>query len=193
MLEYLVFVAAFASLAAAAAYIRSMFKGDTIPNRVTWLMWAIAPLIATAASVSSGVTWAVIPVFMSGFCPLLIFLASFFTRKAYWKLSKLDYLCGALSGLAIVLWYLTQESNLAISLAIASDAFAAVPTMIKAWGNPHTESVWPYFIGIFSPLTSFAAAAVWSFSELAFPVYLIVMNTILVLAVNNKKLRCLTS
>ena len=189
MLEYLVFVAAFASLAAAAAYIRSMFKGDTMPNRVTWLMWAIAPLIATAASVSSGVNWAVIPVFMSGFCPLLIFLASFFTRKAYWKPSKLDYLCGGLSGLAIVLWYITQEPNLAITLAIGSDAFAAVPTLIKAWENPKTESVWPYLIGIFSPLTSFAAATVWSFNELAFPMYLIVMNTVLVVSVNNKKLR----
>ncbi|MGD6935178.1 MAG: hypothetical protein ACQCN5_13335 [Candidatus Bathyarchaeia archaeon] len=189
MLEYLVFVAAFASLAAAAAYIRFMFKGETMPNRVTWLMWSIAPLIATAAAISNGVDWAVLPVFMSSFCPLLIFISSFFTRKAYWKLSRLDYLCLALSGLALVLWYITQESNLAIALAIASDAFAAFPTLLKAWGNPQTESVWPYLIGIFSPLTSFAAATVWNFSELAFPVYLTIMNCTLVTAVYNKKLR----
>jgi hypothetical protein len=125
---------------------------------------------------------------MSGFCPLLIFVASFFTRKAYWKLSKLDYLCGALSGLALALWYITQEPNLAISLAIASDAFAALPTLIKAWGNPETESVWPYLAGVFGPATSFAAATVWSFSELAFPVYLIIINSMVVTAVYHKKL-----
>jgi hypothetical protein len=189
MLEYLVFIAAFASLTAAAAYIHSMFKYQTMPNRVTWLMWAIAPLIATAASISSGVDWAVIPVFMSGFSPLLIFLASFFTRKAYWKLSKIDYFCGALSASAIVLWYLTQEPNLAITLAIASDAFAAIPTLTKAWFNPQTESIWPYLIGIFAPLTSFAVATIWSFNELAFPVYLIIINSLLLTAVNNKKIR----
>ncbi|XHH09956.1 MAG: hypothetical protein ACFCUE_04825 [Candidatus Bathyarchaeia archaeon] len=187
MLEYLVFVAAFASLAAAAAYIRSMFKGNTMPNRVTWLMWSIAPLIATAAAVSTGVTLAVLPVFMAGFSPLLIFIASFFTRKAYWKLTKVDYLCGVLSGLALVLWYVTQEPNLAIVLAIISDAFAAFPTLIKAWENPQTESVWPYLVGIFGPLTSFAAATVWGFSELAFPVYLIAVNCLLVSALYHKK------
>ncbi len=188
MLEYLVYVAAFASLVAAVAYIRSMFKGDTLPNRVTWLMWSVAPLIATAAAISNGVELAVLPVFMAGFCPLLIFIASFLTRKAYWKLSRVDYLCGVLSGLALVLWYITQEPNLAIGLAIAGDAFAAFPTLAKAWTNPQTESAWPYLIGIFSPLTSFAAATIWNFSALAFPVYLTVMNCLLVFSVYHKKI-----
>src|SRR5665811_2568729 len=85
MFEYLVIIAAVASLLAAFVYIRSMFVGGTKPNRVTWLMWAIAPLIATAASLSNGVGWAVLPVFMAGFSPFLIFAASFFAKKAYWK------------------------------------------------------------------------------------------------------------
>jgi hypothetical protein len=188
MLEYLVVVAALVSLTAASVYIRSMFKGNTIPNRVTWLMWAIAPLIATTAAVSNGVSWAVLPVLMSGFCPLLIFVASFFTRKAYWKLSKLDYLCGVLSGLALLLWYLTKEPNLAIAMAIASDAFAGLPTIIKAYNNPETESIWPYFTGIFSPMTSFAAAISWSFSEIVFPAYLVVINVLMVIIIYRKKL-----
>ena len=78
MLELLVFAAAIASLIAAGLYIRAMVKGQTKPNRVTWLMWSIAPFIATAAEVYSGVTWAVIPVFMTGFAPFLIFCASIF-------------------------------------------------------------------------------------------------------------------
>jgi hypothetical protein len=188
MLQYLVIVAAAISLFAALVYIRSMFKGNTKPNRVTWLMWSIAPLIAAAAEISNGVSWAVLPVFMSGFCPLLIFVASFFTRKAYWKLSKIDYLCGVLSGLALLLWYLTKEPNLAITMAIASDAFAGLPTVIKAWSNPETESVWPYLTGIFAPMTSFAAAASWSFSEIAFPAYLVMINLLMVLTMYRKKI-----
>jgi hypothetical protein len=186
MLEYLVFVAAFASLLAAAAYIRSMFKGNTLPNRVTWIMWSLhthaTPLQFPTAL--KGSTYRV----YGWFCPLLIFISSFFTRKAYWALSKLDYLCGVLSGFALVFWYITQEPNLAIALAITSDAFAAFPTLIKTWRNPQTESVWPYLIGIFSPLTSFAAASAWNFSELAFSVYLTIMNCLLVTSVYHKKL-----
>ncbi len=187
MLEYFVIVAAFASLLAAFVYIRSMFKGQTKPNRVTWLMWSIAPFIATAASVSTGVSWAVVPVFMSGLSPFLIFISSFLKKKAYWKISSFDYLCGISAIIALILWYLTKEPNLAIIFAIVSDGSAALPTLAKAWRNPETESAWPFTVGIFSPITSFIVAATWTFSELAFPIYLISINILLVFSVTKKK------
>jgi hypothetical protein len=186
MFEYVVIVAAIASLLAAFVYIRSMFKGGTKPNRVTWFMWSIAPFIATAASVSNGVSWAVIPVFMSGLSPFLILTASFLHKKAYWRLSSFDYLCGIFSILALFLWYLTREPNLAIIFAIISDATAAVPTFSKTWRNPETESAWPFIVGIFSPLTSFIVAKTWAFSELAFPIYLVTINILLVFSVTKK-------
>ena len=189
MWEYLVITAGLVSILAALAYIHSMFKNNTKPNRVTWFMWSIAPLIATAAELSNGVGLAVLPVFISGLSPLLIFLASFFAKKAYWKLSNLDYFCGLLSGLALVLWLITKDPNVAIILAITSDAFAAIPTIKKAWKNPETESSWPFTIGMLSPLTAFLVANEWSFSELAFPIYLVFINILVVISIYNKKLR----
>jgi hypothetical protein len=186
MLEYIVLIGAICSLFGALAYIRSMFRGQTNPNRATWFMWFVAPFIATAASVSSGFIWSVIPVFMSGVSPLLIFAASFFSKKAYWKHTSFDYVCGGISALALVLWYLTNNPNLAIVFAIISDALAAVPTIVKAWRHPKTESTWPFTIGMLSPLTSFIAASIWSFSELAFPAYLIAINAIILLAILKK-------
>jgi hypothetical protein len=188
MIEYIVVFAAIASIAAAVAYIRSMFKSKTNPNRVTWLMWSIAPLIAVTAEMSNGVGWAALPVFMSGVSPLLIFTASFFTKKAHWKLTALDYLCGALSGLALILWYTTSAPNVAIVFAIVSDGFAAIPTLRKAWIQPETESVWPFIVGAFTPATSFAVAVAWSFSELGFPTYLIIVNVLFVFSVYRKRL-----
>ncbi len=179
MYEFLVFVAAFATVLAALVYIRSMFRGQTKPNRVTWFMWSVAPFIAAAAAISNHVGWAAVPVLLSGVSPLLIFVASFFSKKAYWRLVWLDYVCGLLSGLALVLWYLTKSPDLAIVFAMVSDAAAAVPTIMKAWRNPETESVWPYVVGLFSPLTSFVVATAWGFSELAFPAYLVAINAVL--------------
>ena len=188
MFEFLVVVAAFATLLAALAYIRSMLKGHAKPNRVTWLMWSIAPFTATAAAVSNGVTWAAVPVFMSGLAPFLIFMASFFIRRTYWRLTSFDYLCGVLSALAIVLWFLTDNPNVAIVFAIVSDAAAATPTLIKAWRTPETESHWPFAIGVFAPLTSFLVAPIWTFSELAFPTYLVAVNVLLVFSVSRRRI-----
>jgi len=188
MLEYLVFVAAFATLLATFIYVRSMFKGGAKPNRVSWLMWSIAPFIATAAAISNGVGWTALPIFMSGFSPFLIFSASFVSRKAHWRLAPFDYGCGLLSGLALVLWYLTQDANVAIAFAIASDGLASIPTLTKAWRHPETESAWPFMVGVFNASTSFSAFTIWSFSAYAFPAYLIVINILLFFSVYERKL-----
>ena len=187
MFEFLVLIAALFTLVAAIAYIRSMFKGQTKPNRVTWLMWTVAPFTAAFASFSSGATWAVVPVFMSGLSPFLILLASLLNRRAYWKLSAFDYGCGVLSALALVLWCVTENPNVAIVFAIFSDALAATPTLRKAWRNPESEFRWPFLVGVFSPMTSFLVAPAWTFSEIAFPAYLVAINILLVFSMSNRK------
>jgi hypothetical protein len=188
MLEYLVLIAAFASLLATFVYVRSMFKGGAKPNRVSWLMWSIAPFIASAAAVSSGVGWAALPVFMSGLSPFLILVSSFVLRNAHWKVGSFDYVCGALSVLALVLWYATKDPNVAIVFAMASDGLASVPTLTKAWEHPETESAWPFMVGVFNASTSFAVLTTWTFSEYAFPAYLIVINLLLFFSVYKRRL-----
>lgn len=174
------FVAAAASFLTAALYIRAMFRGAAKPNRVTWLMWSIAPFIGSAAAVYSGVTWAAVPVFMMGFSPFLIFTASFFTPKAYWKLGGFDYLCGGLSALALLLWIATMDPNISILLAIVSDAIAALPTLTKAYRQPQTESIGPFVTGVFNATVSLVVAVGWSFAEVAFPIYLLALNLLIV-------------
>jgi hypothetical protein len=72
--------------------------------------------------------------------------------------------------------------------AIASDALASIPTLTKAWTNPETESVWPFIIGVFGASSSLAVATLWTFSEYAFPSYLVIVNLMVLLALYNRKL-----
>lgn len=187
-LQYLVILGAIVQLAGVISYIKETLKGNTKPNKVTWLLWTVAPLIATFAALSDGVRWSVLPVFMSGFGPLLVLLASFVNKKSYWKLEKFDYLCGLCSILALVLWEITKEPVIAIIFAIASDAFAAIPTLMKSWKYPETETADVYTTGLFNSLTSFAAIKMWSFAAIAFPVYLVMINSSLILAIYRKRI-----
>jgi len=187
-LQYIVVIGAIVQFFGVYAYIRDTLLGKTKPNRVSWLLWAIAPLIATFAALSAGITWAVLPVFTSGFGPLLILLASFVNKKAYWKLEKLDYLCGVFSILALVLWGITKQPIIAIIFAILSDGFAAVPTLIKSWHFPETETLSLYYASVFNSLTAFFALKVFNFTELAFPIYLVLINLSLLVAVLRKKI-----
>ena len=188
MLQYLVFVGAAVQLFGITFYIKETIRGKTKPNRVSWLLWSIAPFIAVAAAISDGVGWSILPVFMAGFNPSLVFIASFINPKAYWKLTRFDYLCGFFSILALVLWGVTREPIVAVAFAIVSDAFASVPTIAKMWKYPKTETVTPFFASLFSAGTSFLAIQTWNFTAYAFPVYLDIVSNVIIFAFYRRRL-----
>ena len=177
------------NVAGTAAYIAETLRGRNKPNRMTFLMWSIAPIIGAAASFVQGVTWATVPVLAAGLCPFAVFLASFVNRNAYWKLGRFDYACGVLSALALVLWWFTNEPMIALVLAIFADAAAGYPTLIKSWKFPETETAIGYVASTVSVATSFLVLQGFNFESVAFPLYLIAMNTALVIGILRGKLR----
>ena len=178
-MEILLVLGAIVNLIGISSYIFNTIKGRTKPNRVTWLLWSVAPMIAFFAALSEGITWGAIPTFMSGFGPLLVFISSFLNKKAYWKLTSTDYICGAMSVIALILWAITKEANLAIVFAILSDGLAAIPTLIKARKDPFSETITPYIIGMIFQSFTFMTVKNWEFSEFGFSLYLIIINFIL--------------
>jgi hypothetical protein len=188
MLEYLVLLTIPLTIYGVASYLKDTITGRAKPNKITWLLWAVAPIIAVLAQLSRGVTWAVLPVFMSGFGPLCIFIASLFSKKSYWKLTAFDYICGFFSVLALVLWQITKEANIAIVFAIIADSFAAIPTLRKGWNNPETETIMPFVTGIINALTGFFAIKYWHFSEYGFTLYLFLMDAALIFSVYGKRI-----
>ncbi len=187
-IKYIVILGAVIQLIGIYSYILDVIKGNVKPNKLTWLLWSIAPFIATFAAVSSGVRWAVLPVFMAGFGPFLVFIVSLFSKKSYWKIQKFDYICGLCSILALVLWGITREPLVAIIFSILSDFFAGVITFKKAWNYPETETHIPYSTGIFNIMTSFFAISVWTPENYLFPIYLLFMNGLVLVAIYHKKI-----
>ena len=183
MFKYVVFIGAGVQIVGIFFYIKETIRGNTRPNKVSWLIWAVAPIIATAAALSDGVTWATFPVFIAGLTALFVFFASFYNPRAYWKLESFDYICGICSFLALILWAITKAPLVAIIFSIASYAFAAVPTIIKSWKYPKSESIGTYAAGLFNSLTAFFALRTFGISELAFPIYLVLESTVLTIAV----------
>ena len=91
--EKWVILGAVLNFSGTATYLIETLKGKVKPNKMTWLLWALAPLVAFSAEISQGVGLQSLLTFMVGFGPLLIFIASFINKEAYWKISRLDYFC----------------------------------------------------------------------------------------------------
>lgn len=178
--HWLVILSVALSLSGAVVYIRDMFRGKSKPNLVTWGLWAFAPLIATGAALAASADhWTTVRIFMSGFGPLLVFVAAFIAKQSYWKLTGFDYACGAFSLVALGCWLGANSPVLAILLAATADLLATLPTMVKAWKYPETETLYTYFIGLFTAAIIIPAITVWNIENSAFQIYLLTANFLL--------------
>ncbi len=110
-----------------AAYAVDTVRGKTQPNRVTWMLWALAPMIAFAAEVAQGVGLNAVLTLAVGVGPLLVVAASFLDPKAYARVTPFDAGCGVLSLIALVAWAATGRGNLAILLSVLADFLGRDP------------------------------------------------------------------
>ncbi len=168
------------------SYLVDTVKGKVRPNRVTWLLWSIAPMIAFVAEIKQGVGILSLSTFIVGFVPLLIFISSFVNKKSEWKLSRFDLVCGFLSVLGLIFWYITQVGNIAIFFSIVADGLAALPTIVKSYKEPDTENDLPFTLGVVSSGIAVLAIQHWNFQSYGFPVYLVAVNLIIAVLVRFK-------
>ena len=169
-----------------ASYLIDTITGKVKPNKVSWFLWALAPMIAFAAEIKQGVGLAAWMTFAVGFSPLLIFLASFINRKSFWKMQQIDLICGALSILGIFLWYITKVGNIAILFSIMADGTAAIPTIIKSYKEPESESYSVFFLAAMSAFITLMTLKTWDFAHYGFPLYILLVCVLITVLVKFK-------
>jgi hypothetical protein len=174
-----VIVGAIISTVGGLSYLIDTLKGNVKPNKVSYLVWSIAPLIAFFAEMNQGVGLQSLMTLTVVVLPFAVFVASFVNKNAEWKLTYFDVTCGALSLVGLVLWYITKSGNIAIFLSILADFLAAVPTIVKAFNYPETESAWPYFTATISAALTLLTIQMWNFATYAFPVYILLVTLVI--------------
>ena len=162
-------------------YLYETITGKAKPNRVTWLLWGIFPMITFVAQRSQGVEGSSWLSFAAGFTPLLIVAASFLNKKAYWKTEPKDYLLMAAAIVGVILWLVTDEPNLAILFTICADLLAGIPTLIKSFKHPETESWIAYAISTVGFGIGLLAIQSFTFQDSAFIIYLFAIQLVLTL------------
>ena len=161
------------------AYLIDTLKGKIKPNRVSFLLWSIAPFIAFAAMIKQGVGIESLMTFSTGFLPFTIFIASFVNKKAEWKITTFDLVCGFLSIVGLFLWLITKVGNVAIFFSIVADGLAAIPTIVKSFKYPDTEVGWPWIATSIGVVLTLLTINKLSFANSAFNIYILVVNILI--------------
>lgn len=177
----LAIIGAVVNFVACLSYVRAILKGEATPNRVTWSLWALVPLIAAAAQLRAGVGISTLVVLSVGAGPACVVLASFARGTGSWRLGPFDYLCGACALAALALWAITGDPVTAIVLSILGDAAAALPTLRKAWLAPATENRSAYLISFVGMILGIFSVQQATFAGYGFNAYLVAVSAALVL------------
>ena len=174
--EYFAIIGAIIGSLGGFYYLYETIVGQAQPNRITWLLWGIFPMVifvAQRAQGVEGVSWAS---FVAGFTPLLVVAASFFNKKAYWKSEPRDYVLMAAAVIGIVLWAMTDNPNLALLFSLVADMLAGTPTLIKAYRHPGSESWIAYAISAIGFGVSLLSVQTYNVANATFVAYLFILN-----------------
>jgi hypothetical protein len=169
-------------------YLYETIVGKAQPNRITWLLWGIFPMVIFVAQRAQGVEGLSWISFVAGFTPLLIVAASFFNKNAYWKSEPRDYFLMVAAIVGMILWAITDDPNLAILFSLVADMLAAVPTLIKSYRHPQSESWIAYAISTLGFGIGFLSVQTYDFQNTAFVAYVFILNgTFALLASRGRK------
>lgn len=178
--ENFIYFGIFLTIIANISYFIDTIKGRIKPNRVSFFIWALAPLIAFFSQIQQGVGLQSLITFIVGFNCTVIFFATFVNKKSFWKLTKFDFICGLLSIIGLILWIITKIGNMAIVFAILADGLACLPTIRKSYLDPKSENIWPYAATFITSVITLLSIKVWSFANSSFSIYLLSMNLIII-------------
>jgi hypothetical protein len=100
-----------------------------------------------------------------------------------WSTGIYDYVFFGLGILGLILWQVLDMPIIALVCAIVADLSFGLPTIIKTYKDPSTETPFVWATATISGLLSLFAVQSFAFHEVAYPLYLFIYDTLVLLLV----------
>lgn len=157
-------------------YFINIFKNKTKPHAFTWFVWGLITGLGFVIQFLKGGGYGS---YVTGVSALLCFAISVLALKKgeiiYDKNDWASFICALF---AILLWYLTDNSTLAVFLIIAGDALGFIPTFRKGWKKPFEETAISFVFNSLKYTVALLAMASYSIDTALYPLYLVFANGI---------------
>jgi hypothetical protein len=177
----LVLISSIVCLSAYSIYAIKIINRKVIPHRVTRIVIVIITALQTAAlfAQKSNISVWFSAVILLG--SISIFLLSI--KYGVGGESKIDTICLLIALLGIFLWWVTDIPFIALICSISAGLTGFIPTIIKTYKSPESESFIFFSLFIIAGICNIVAMKKWSAEELAYPIYIIFINSLISLLV----------
>lgn len=176
-----IFISSLIALASPIVYAKAIFRGEAKPHRTTRLILLLITSLATASLFAQHNTVAIWLAGVSTLQSILIFILSIKHGMGGWE--KKDLLCLFIAVVGIVLWQTTKNPVIALYASIAADFTGMIPALIKTFHLPKTE-VWTFYaLDTVAAIFSLMAVKNFTIQEFSYPVYILLINFVMVLLI----------
>lgn len=176
MLKILGYTSGILMMLSVIPYAISIFKFQTKPQRMTWLIWSLLTLIALFSQWAEGGTWSLLLTVGDSLAIFIVFILSIKFGVGGFRKIDIISLAGAISSL--ILWYTTKEPAVALFLIIVTDFIGANLTIQKAWREPESENWLGWAMCGLGGLLGTLAVGEWNFILIIFPLYICLINSL---------------
>lgn len=176
MFQILGILSGLASAICHLPYIRDTIFNKTKPERATWLIWSVLGSIAFLSQLAKGATNSLWLPFFDTLGVVVIFFLSI--KFGVGGLIKRDIVALVVAFLGLILWWFFQEAALALILVIIIDVAGAIPTIIKSYKNPESETLSTWILSSLSGFLGMLAVGSINPVLLVYPIYIWLINLI---------------
>ncbi len=163
------------------SYLISVLKKESKPHPFTWLVGSIVSSIIFFAAWRAGGGIGVIPIFVSEFFTILIFLFSL--KYGFKNINKSDKYFLVICLIGIVPWLITSDPTWSVIIVVIVDLVSFIPTIRKTLLHPESESVYLYISNFLRHLLILSTLAIINISTSLHSFAMIIINFLMILIV----------
>lgn len=167
----------------AIPYIIDIHLGRVRPHIMSWLGWSAITTLGASAMMAGGASWSTSIIWANSLICLFIAIYSALRRAGVWSTTIYDYLFFILGIIGLILWQVLDLPLVALICAILADLSFGIPTIIKTYKDPTSETMTPWIFSTLSGIFSLFAVSTFAFYDVAYPAYLFFYDATILLIV----------
>lgn len=176
MISALVTIGALISAAGSVPYILAVIRGTARPRLVSWGVWAVlAGVMTVSAFIEGAMASAVMTAITFIACATVTILG---WQRRTGGINRVDIVCLVGAVLGITSLAIFKSPLIALTVSVAVDIVAFIPTLVHAWTSPYEESLACFALSALGGTLAVLAVLVGEISVVAllYPVYSMVFN-----------------
>jgi hypothetical protein len=160
-------------------YIRDIFRKIVKPHPITWAIWSILTIIVAFNQLKNGGGYSNLFLISTAILVSFVFLLSL--RFGMGGASRTDRVCLGFASILFIYWIATKDTHLSTVLAVIIDGIGAIPTLIKTYHHPKSETYTVWVLASIAGLLTALSVPRLDWILLIYPVYVFIMDSAIVI------------